>query len=307
MARALTISTGLCLLFATACKKEEVVLRPDNQAPDYDAVPTVVVQNYVNRLFIDLLGREPVDLEMNAEVAALESADLSTDARIALVNKLMTSTAFVEGDSSYQHAYAQRTYESFKARFLEAVSDEVIDGFIANAAQAALDDSLSGDAQGASESNSALQRLLRLKNARIHYREGTINAIEMAKRMMFNAVYDEINMNSFNFINATFDNLLFRYPTDAEFNASYAMVDASSASILFGQSAQNKGGYLDILVNSAEGHEGLVRLHYRAFLGREPSTYEAYQLTSSFATDNDLRRMQRTILVGDEYAGLLNN
>lgn len=306
MARTLSISLGLVLLLS-ACKKEEVVVRPDNQAPDYDAVPTVVVQNYVNRLFIDLLGREPVDVEMNAEVAALESANLSSDARIALVNKLMTNTAFVEGDSSYQHAYAQRTYESFKARFLEGVSDDVIDGFIGNAAQAALEDSLSGDAQGASASNSALQRLLRLKNSRTHYREGLITAVEMAKRMMFNDVYDEINMNSFNFINASFDNLLFRYPTDAEFNASYAMVDASSAAILFGLSAQNKGGYLDILVNSAEGHEGLVRMFYRSFLGREPSTYEAYQLTTSFATDNDLRRMQRTILVGDEYAGLLNS
>lgn len=307
MARPHYISFGLCLLLATACKKEEVVMRPDNQAPDYDAVPTVVVQNYVNRLFIDLLGREPVDAEMNAEVSALESANLSTDARTALVNKLMTSTAFVEGDSSYQHAYAQRTYEAFKARFLEGVSDEVIDGFIDNAAQAALEDSLSGNASGASENNSALQRLLRLKNARIHYREGSITAIEMAKRMMFNDVYDEINMNSFNFINASFDNLLFRFPTDAEFDASYAMVDASSAAILFGQSAQNKGGYLDILVNSAEGHEGLVRMFFRSYLGREPSTYEAYQLTTAFAADNDMRRMQRTILIGDEYAGLTNN
>lgn len=305
MAHLLSISIGFVLLLA-ACKKEELVVRPDNQAPDYDAVPTVVVQNYVNRLFIDLLGREPVDSEMNAEVAALESGALSVDVRVALVNKLMTNTAFVEGDSSYQHAYAQRTYEAFKARFLEGVSDEVIDGFIGNAAQAALEDSLSGNAQGASANNSALQRLLRLRDSRIHYREGQITAVEMAKRMMFNDVYDEINMNSFNFVNASFDNLLFRYPTDAEFNAGFAMVEANNAAILFGQSAQNKGGYLDILVNSAEGHEGLVRMFHRSFLGREPSTYEAYQLTTAFAADNDLRRMQRTILVSDEYAGLLN-
>lgn len=306
MSTSSSISIGLFVLLC-ACKKEEVQLRPDNQAPDYDAVPTVVVQNYVNRLFIDLLGREPVDAEMNTEVTALESAGLSSDARIALVNKLMTSTAFVQGDSSYKHAYAQRTYETFKARFLEGASDDVIDGFIANAAQAALDDSLSGDAQGASESNSALQRLLRLKNSRIYYREGLINGLEMARRMMFNDVYDEIHMNAFNFINASFDNLLFRYPTNAEFEAGYTMVEHNGAAILFGQSAQNKGGYLDILVGSAEGHEGLVRMHFLSYLGREPSTFEAYQLTTAFQTDGDLRRMQRSILVGDEYAGLTNN
>lgn len=295
------------LAFCTACKKEELVVRPNNQAPDYDGVPSVVVRNYVNRLFIDLLGREPVDAEMNAEVNALEAAGLSGDARATLVNKLMTSTAFVQGDSSYMHAYAQRTYEQFKARFIEGVSDDVIDGFIGNAAQAALNDSLSGDAQAASASNSALQRLLYLKGSRIAYREGAISALEMARRMMFNDLYDEINMNSFNFVNATFDNLVFRYPTNAEFDAAYAMVEHNSAAILFGQSAQNKGGYLGILVNCAEGHEGLVRLFFRSYLGREPGTYEAYQLTVPFMADHDLRRMQRTILVGDEYAGLLNS
>lgn len=298
---------ALVALTLVACKKEEVVVRPNNQAPDHTGVPSVVVRNYVNRLFIDLLGREPVDAEMNAEVNALEAADLNIDARVALVNRLMTNATFVEGDSSYKHAYAQRTYEQFKARFIEGVSDDVIDGFIGNAAQAALDDSLSGDGPGAAASNSALQRLLRLKGARMAYREGTIDALEMAKRMMFNDVYDEVNMNTFNFINASFDNLLFRYPTDAEFDAGYTMVEHSHAAILFGRSAQNKGGYLDILVNSAEGHEGLVRLYFRSYLGREPSTYEAYQLTASFTTDHDLRRMQRTILTGDEYAGLLNS
>jgi hypothetical protein len=297
---------AVVLLLATACRKQEVEVRPDNQAPDHDGVPTVVVQNYVNRLFIDLLGREPVDAEMDAEVAALEGADLSMVAREALVDKLMTSTAFVEGDSSYRNAYYQRQYESFKARFLEGVSDEVIDGFIGNAAQAALADSLSGDASGASESNSALQRLLRLKSSRTDYRDGLIGVNEVLKRMMFNDVYDEIHMNSFNFINATFDNLLFRYPTQAEFNAGYAMVENNASAVLFGQSAQNKGGYLDILVHSAEGMEGLVRLNYRSFLGREPSTYEAYHLTVALRSDNDLQRMQRTILTSDEYAGLTN-
>ena len=88
---------------------------------------------------------------------------------------------------------------------------------------------------------------------------------------------------------------------------SAAMVENNASAILFGQSGQNKGGYLDILSNSAEGHEGLVRLSYRTFLGREPSTYEAYTLTTAFRADHDLQRMQRKILTSDEYAGLSNN
>ena len=32
-------------------------------------------------------------------------------------------------------------------------------------------------------------------------------------------------MNTFNFVNAAFDNLLFRYPTQNEFNNSYFMIE----------------------------------------------------------------------------------
>lgn len=298
-------SMGVVLLVGlVACKKEEVVVRPDNQAPDYVGVPTVAVQNYVNRLFIDLLGREPVDVEMNAEVSALESASLSAEARSALVNKLMTSSALLEGDSSYKNAYYDRMYGLFKARFLEGASDEVIDGFIGNAAQSALNDSLNGDPGAGTAINSPLQKLLRLKSARTEYRDGLITVNEVVERMMFNDVYDEINMNTFNFINATFDNMLFRYPTNAELAVGFTMVENNASAILFGQSGQNKADYLAILVNSAEGHEGLVRLCFRTYLGREASTYETYQLTSGFVVDHDLQRLQRTILIGDEYAGL---
>jgi len=297
----------LAVLVCVGCKKQELQVRPNNDAPDYDGVPTVVTQNYVNRLFIDLLGREPVDAEMDAEVATLENAGLHVDARISLVNKLMTSTAFVQGDSSYKEAYHQRLYGSFKARFLEGVSDEVIDGYINDAQQAAVADSLSGNAQGASESNSTLQKLLRLRNARMEHRDGLITANEVVKRMMFNPIFDFINMNSFNFVNASFDNMLFRYPTNAEFTAGFDMVEHNTSAVLFGASAQNKAGYLDILVHSSEGNEGLVRFCYQSFLGREPSTFEAYQAAAAYQSDHDFQRLQRTILISDEYAGLGNS
>lgn len=301
------IPAVLAVILCVACKKEELQVRPNNQAPDYAGVPTVVTQNYVNRLFIDLLGREPVDAEMDGEVSTLENAELSVDARVSLVNKLMTSTAFVQGDSSYKEAYHQRLYGSFKARFLEGASDEVIDGYISDAQQAAISDSVSGNAEGAGESNSTLQKLLRLRSARTEHRDGLITANEVVKRMMLNSIFDFINMNSFNFVNASFDNMLFRYPTNAEFSAGYSMVEYNTSAILFGASAQNKAGYLDILVNSSEGNEGLVRFCYKSFLGREPSTYETYQATTDYQSDHDFQRLQRTILISDEYAGLANS
>lgn len=302
MIRACSILVAAALV-VTACQKEPEVV-PDNQAPEYEGVATVITENYVNRLFIDLLGREPLDAEMNAEVAVLESASLSVEARANLVNKLMTSTTPLADDSSYKNKYYTRQYELYKSRCLEGVSDEVIDGFIANAQQQALDDSLSGNNAGLNAANSELGRLLALKGSRTQYRDGLIGIPEVMRRMVLNSVYDEINMNSFNYVNATFDNLLLRYPTDAEFNTAYAMVENGSPGLLFGQSGQNKGDYAAIVANSAECHDGLVRWSYMTFLGRVPSTSELYALLPAFLGDHDLQKVQRTILISDEYANI---
>ena len=112
------VSAGIAFLLCASCQKEPEIV-PNNVAPYYQGVPTVVVEYYVNRLFIDLIGREPLDAEMSAEVSTLESASLGFDARRALVNKLMTNTDFIAGDSSYKHAYYQRQYELYKARCLD--------------------------------------------------------------------------------------------------------------------------------------------------------------------------------------------
>ena len=67
-----------CLVcgFLVSCKKDGEII-PDNNAPYYDGIPTVVIENYINRLFIDLIGREPLDVEMVSELAALKAAEMS--------------------------------------------------------------------------------------------------------------------------------------------------------------------------------------------------------------------------------------
>ena len=293
----------LLLLFLVSCKKETEIV-PDNRPPDYDGIATVITENYVNRLFIDLLGREALDVEMATEVQALESTGLSQASREALVNKLMTSTVYLEDDSSYKNKYYIRQIELYRSRCLEGVSDEFIDGAIGTAQQNALADSLAGNTAGANASNLELQRLLALKRARWEYRDGLIGIDEVMRRMVFNSIYDQINMNSFNFINATFDNLLLRYPTDAEFNAAYTMVDGNAAAVLFTQSGQNKSDYTHIITTTPEFYEGMVRWSYRTFLGREPSTFETYTAMADFQSDHDLQKVQRRILTTDEYANI---
>lgn len=295
----ITIASSALLL--AACTKDPETIG-GNTAPYYEGVPTVVVEYYVNRLFIDLIGREPLDAEMINEVAALEAAGLSGDARAALVNRIMTNTDFIAGDSSYKHAYYQRQYDLFKARCLEGASDAIFDEYIGMALSSATADSAAGDSAGYQKNKHEADKLIAVKASKHEYRQGLIDIREVFARMVYNSVYDQINMNTFNFVNATFDDLFTRFPTTAEFTVAYDMVESNTPGLLFGQGGQNKKDYTTILAQTQEFKEGMVRWCYRTFLARDASTYETYQAMAGFNTTLDLQAVQRAILISDEYA-----
>jgi hypothetical protein len=191
----------------------------------------------------------------------------------------------------------------YKARFLEGVSDEVIDGFIGNALQSALNDSLSGNTAGLAAANQQVEQLRDVKRIPWQYRRGEIGMAEVHRRLIYNAVYDEIHMNAFNFVQATFDNLFFRFPTGSEFNVAYGMVSAGTPGVLFGQGGQNKGEYVTIVTSNTEFLEGMVRWCHQTLLGRLPSTQEVFTAMAQLQITGDLQAVQRRILVSDEYAG----
>ena len=273
---------ALLLFLFGSCSKEELVIVPDNDAPLVNHVPSIKIESYINRIFIDLLGREPVDEEMSRELNALKVAQLSTEARMALIVKLQTNTDFVIGDTSYQRAYFQNLYDLAKIRCLEGVSDAKIE-----------------EVGGADDQEERTQAVLA---TRIDLQNGTIQMHEAFARMIDNAVYDVINMNSFNFVNASFDNLLLRFPTQAEFTAGFDMVDRQQTATLFGQTGQDKTSYIQILTQSREMFEGLLIWSYQKLLSRRPSSLETSLLLDDFFQHKDLQLIQREIMIGDEYA-----
>ena len=268
------------------CTKDQTVLIPDNDAPLYNRVPSIRIENYVNRLFIDLIGREPLDEEMDREVQALKAAQLSTDAREVLIIKLQTGADFVPGDTSYAHAYYRHLYNLAKARCLEGISDErIVNEFL----------NISDD-----EGDSL--RLQSVLHARQELEAGKIKMNEVFTRMVYNAVYDQINMNSFNFVNATFDNLLWRYPTKSEFKEGYNMVEYNLSGSVLGRKGQNKGDYVAIFNESRELFEGIIIWTYQQLLARRPTSKETAVLLKDFYDHRDIRLIQRAVLVTNEYA-----
>ena len=293
----------LVFLLATVvgCKKDPVYFG-DNDPPYYEGIADVLIENYVNRIFIDLIGREPLDGEMTSEVNALKVANLSMESREVLITKLQTDESFIAGDGSYKQAYYQRVYDLSKARFMEAASDAEINTYLGIIQNRVNVDSAAGLLDEAEFGRAEVAKLQAVLNSNDDYRNGLIEIKDMCGYMINNDVYDDINMNTFNFINASFDNMFFRFPTEVEFFAGFNMVEHNTPGSIFGLSGQNKDEYIAILNTSREFYQGMIIWVYQQALAREPSAEEVALLMEDFFESHDLQAVQVDVLKTDEYA-----
>ncbi len=289
-------------LLISSCKKDKEIVVPDNTAPYYGEVSKVTLENYINRLFIDLIGREALDAEMTVEENALRASGLSIASREKLIIKLQTDTIHIPGDSSYMYAYYNLFYELCKARVIEAASNDLILEKTAETQYDAVGDSLAGDSLNFYLTKQKVKNFLGILDCEKKYRTDSIEIKDVFAQMINNGIYDQINMNTFNFLNASFNDLLFRYPISNEFNAGYNMVEYDHPDVLFGKSGQNKGDYINILVNSEEFYEGIIRWEYKNLLAREPSTQEVFTTMQTFFNDHNVQKVQLNIMKSNEYA-----
>ena len=284
-----------------ACEKETIII-PNNNAPNYDEIPTILLENYVNRLYIDLIGREPLDEEMNLDVQFLRDNNVTIESRDTLISKLQFDTTYVEGDISYKNAYFHRLYEMVKVRMIEGASNAYIENEMGIFLFFYEVDSLAGNLIGAHNNLINYYRLKDIIDSESLFYNNFIDIKEMHRRMLNNAIYDQINMNTFNFVNAAFDNLLFRYPTQNEFNNSYSMIEDEIPQIVLGFSGSNKDDLINIICNSREFYEGIIHWSYLTLLARVPSTIETDYLMNDFYISCDFHKLQRYIMKTDEYA-----
>ncbi|MCF8237979.1 MAG: hypothetical protein K9I85_07465 [Saprospiraceae bacterium] len=291
----------LLLMAFLSCTKDNVLI-PDNQPPNYEGIPLIKIQNFVNRLFIDLLAREPLDPEMDAFVQELQLAKLAPETRLIQVIRLQTDTAFIVGDTSYHRAYIQNLYNQAKARTLEGVSDGDIKGDAGIFLNGAYKDSLAGNWEGYTKNMKAAERLLTVIRGRSEFQSEQITYDRLFARCVNNSIYDKINMNTVNFVNATFDNLLWRYPTKSELLEGFNMIEYNLPGTIFGKQGTNKDDYVEILTNSREMFEGLIIWSYQQLLARRPTSEETGVLLQDFAGHRDIRLIQQQILITDEYA-----
>lgn len=299
------IKLFLFLLIAMVSCNKETRLVPDNDAPDYAGIPTIKVENYVNRLFIDLIGREPTQVEMNQQVSFLKGNELKKEARIQLVDRLMNSNDFVVNDSSYALAYSKRMSELFKARFLEGASNQTINEFIGIAQQDYIADSLNGDLAAMEVSRNRVNQLLNILLIPNLIKANDLKFTYFYQVLLYNDLYDFINMNSFNYVRSCFNDLFDRFPTNSEFQTGFDMVENNVSGTLFNQIGATKFDFTSILIQSNECYEGTIRWMYRTLLARDATSAEVQTTMIEFLINKDIRWLQTQILITDEYASFL--
>ncbi|MBI1307303.1 MAG: hypothetical protein GC181_11935 [Bacteroidetes bacterium] len=298
-----TISTLFISVFLIfSCKKTEYQSFGNNDAKSPHRVPTIKVENYVNRLFIDLVGRSALETELKTETDILIENYLSEDSRLALIKKLQLDTLERIGDSSYFIAYHQRLYDIMKSRMCEGAPDEEFLKYVYQAEFALKEARLLGDSILVFEMLEIMKRNQQVVDGKFELRKGEITINELFARLMDNSVYDNINMNTFNFVNASFDDLFGRFPTKSEFDIAYDIIGRNEVGSLLGGFASNKQEYCRLLATSDEFYEGLIRWAYKTLLGRDATSQEVVNHFSKLISHKDFKILQQEILVTDEYA-----
>lgn len=284
-----------------SCKKEPLLI-DNNQYPGGNYVSSDQIKNYINRIYIDLLGREPLPDEMESDYALLLSTKLDTATRREIIVRLQSDSAYLEGDSSYRKAYYNHFYDLVKVRMLEGVENDYFleeRGIYQNSLNAAIS---AGDSANAAKWRNEIQEINDVLNIKYDYETGNIGIEEIYFRLINNFVYDVINMNTFNFVNATFDNMYYRFPTTVEFQSGFEMIENNEARSLLGSSGSNRGDYMYIVTHSTEFYEGIVRWVYKISLLRDPNAHELSDESQLFYKDKNFQQLQQRVMITNEYA-----
>ncbi|MEM6347292.1 MAG: hypothetical protein AAF927_25605 [Bacteroidota bacterium] len=280
----------LTLGFLMACQPEgQLVIVPDNTAPPDLSVPEVLQENYINKLYITLLGRKPTDIEAFAAKTKLTQGEVSQAARQEVIEQIVV-----------QPEYLQRTYDIARAEILLNLDTFEITQNI-YFYTALLDSPAYEPFYPLIEFE--INRMEELKGVPSALLNASLTRIEMQRRMVNNLFYDQINMGSQNFVLAMFEYFLGRYPTEAELTTSIAMVDGATV-VLFGKEGYDKQDFLDLFFESDDYYEGQVINIYQDFLFREPDSQEMSSETVAYRQDQNYENLLKRILSTDEYLGL---
>ncbi len=285
----IALGSLLLLLVLFSCDKQKEILVPDNTLPPDGTISNIVVESYVNRAYISLLGRKAEPSEFASAEVILRSDNLSQGNREAFLATL------IETD-----AYYDNVFEVGRALYLNSVDTVDIQD------QVFLFNLLLQDPQYQDVYPILIaerDRMQLILDIPTELKDGSLGIIGMHKRLAYNYIYDQINMGTQNFVISMFQNFLFRYPSGEELTNSELMVNGFPSQI-FLQSGNSKESFVSIFFDSGDYFEGQVRDVFSRYLFREPDTEEMESLSNQYRNTGDYSQLLTTVLSTDEYIGL---
>jgi len=287
--RILSILSFCAVLAIGGCTKREERLIPGNIAPPDYTIPNSLKVNFINKLYIGLLGREPEVAEFEAAKSMLDASNFSKTSRASLVDTVLNNSVFYD-----------REYEIMRSDLLNSTDTLQINDMIGT-----FQFLLSSPAymEQWPVIQIELDKLILLKNAPSNLKNGSISIKKMQEIGCNNFFFDNINMGSTNFVIATFQHLLLRNPTAFETQEGVKLVDGFSGT-LFLNTGNSKTDYFSIFFNSSDYCEGQVKLLFTRFLFRLPKSEEAVYYTNLYKSAFDYNKLIKEILITDEYANI---
>lgn len=262
---------------------------PGNEAPPDATVNDIVLESYINRSYIILIGEKPNETDLASSLQTLRANNVSQADR----------ENFIQGVQQMP-VYYQRLFDVGRGLYLNGADTTAINEEIFLFNLLLLDSQYVAIFPILEAEIDRMEAVLAIPG---ELASGVINVIEMHKRFAYNRVYDQINMGTQNFVISVFQNFLNRYPTDAERQNAELMVDGFSA-VVFLETGRSKLDFVDIFFNSRDYFEGQVRQVFLQNLFREPNAQEMEALTISFRGNSDYQALQRAILTMDEFVGI---
>ncbi len=247
------------ILIISSCTKFEDVIVDGNTHPNDPTIENTVIENYVNKLYISTIGREPTKIEFDDNFETLREANLSQQSREIVIDKVLDKAE-----------YFNNLFKIESANILNGVDTAMINEryylykyFLMNAS--GFDSIYIGY---------EFERLSVLKQALPDFNAGIITNTELYKRMVNNNFFDEINMGTENFVVAMFQHFLLRYPTGAEVENAKTMVDDGNATVFF-ETGNGKDDFISIFFSSDEYYTGQTSILFNRYLFRNPSSEDS--------------------------------
>jgi len=276
------------VIIISSCTKIEDVIVVDNILPPDYTIENTTIENYINKLYISTIGREPTEIEFSNDFSILRESDISLESREIVIDGILNKEEY------YNNLFK---LESEHLLLGLDTADINLNIFIINI--------LLTTAHGLDSIYfvDALERMLKLQEVLPGLGNGTISNIEMHKRMVNNNFYDEINMGTENFVVSMFQSFMQRYPTLSELENGKLMVNDNNASLFF-IAGNGKEDFINIFIESDEYFTGQTNILFNRYLFRNPNSEESINFSLDYINSQDYKLLQRRILSTNEFIGI---